>query len=326
MKSEVLKLLRDSSEYISGEELCSRFQVSRTAVWKVIKGLRSEGYEIEAVTGRGYRLKETPDILSSSELESVISTKWLGRNLVYLPTTDSTNTQAKLLAEQGAPHGTLVAADMQTGGRGRRGRTWIQKSGENISMSLLIRPEIKPDNASMLTLVSAASIKRAIEELAGTRVEIKWPNDLIINGKKICGILTEMSAEQDYIHYVVPGFGINVSGTSFPEDIKSFASSIYRETGKRISRSLLIAGILKELEKDYESFILEENLAFIKDEYNSCLVSLGREVRVLDPKGEFNGISRGITDMGELIVECEDGRQCLVSSGEVSVRGLYGYV
>lgn len=326
MKSRILKYLKEAEGYVSGEDLCREFNVSRTAVWKVVKSLKDRGYTIDSVTGKGYRLIDAPDTLSVAEIESALKSKWLGRDIVYYDSVDSTNVRAKLLAEEGAGEGVLVAADMQTAGRGRRGRSWIQEPGENVSMSVVLRPNMNPDKASMLTLICACSIGAAIEELTGARVMIKWPNDLLINGRKICGILTEMSAERDYIHYVVAGFGINVRGRAFPDEIKDTASSILNETGVAISRSLLISRILYYLEGNYEAFLVCRDLSFIIDRYDSRLISRGREVRVLDPREEFTGICRGITVDGGLIVELPDGGREVVSSGEVSVRGVYGYV
>lgn len=200
MKAEILKMLRESQDYVSGQQICERFQVSRTAVWKVIKQLKEEGYEVEAVRNRGYRLSSLPDILSREEIVSQIDTVWAGKNVHYFTETDSTNIQAKRMGDQGAPHGTLAAAGQQTAGKGRRGRTWESPADQNIYMSLLLRPEIAPVKAPMLTLVMAYAAAMALRECTGLDVQIKWPNDLVINGKKICGILTEMSTEIDYIN------------------------------------------------------------------------------------------------------------------------------
>ena len=217
MKSEILALLRESGDYISGQELCNRFGVSRTAVWKVMKQLKEEGYIIEAVQNKGYRLTENPDVFSASELKSRIRNQWAGRELYFYGETGSTNTDAKRLGEEGAPHGTVVAADMQTAGRGRRGRTWESPAGKDIYFSILLRPEFAPDKAAGLTLVMALAVARAVEEKCGVEAGIKWPNDVVVNGKKICGILTEMTVETDYIQHVVTGVGINVNMDSLPE-------------------------------------------------------------------------------------------------------------
>lgn len=188
MKAEILKMLRESKEYVSGQQLCERLQVSRTAVWKVIKQLENEGYQIEAVRNRGYRIVECPDVLSQEEIESLMQTECIGRHVIYYEETDSTNTRIKHLAEQGKEHGTLAVADRQNSGKGRRGRAWESPLGENIYMSLLLRPTMEPSKAPMLTLVMAYSAAMAIREQEGLEVGIKWPNDLVIGTKKISGM------------------------------------------------------------------------------------------------------------------------------------------
>jgi len=328
VKTEILTLLRETEGFVSGQELCDRFGVSRTAVWKVINGLKEEGYEIISVPRKGYCLKGVPDILSESEIASRMETKWLGRRVVYFEETDSTNIQAKRLAEDGAENGTLIVADMQTAGKGRRGRSWQQSSGTMISMTFILKPAFTPDKASMLTLVAAHSVAKAIEEETGLDVFIKWPNDIIVHQKKVVGILTEMSlsVEQDSIHYVVVGIGINVNPEHIPEELKDTATSLYLESGRKFNRSRMIARVMKCFEEDYERFLETEDLSSILDSYNARLISAGREVRILDPKGEYTGTSRGMNRIGELIVEKADGCTVNIYAGEVSVRGLYGYV
>ena len=197
MKTEILKVLRESGGYVSGQQLCDSFGVSRTAVWKVIEQLKKEGYGIEAVRSRGYRLVESPDVMGQAELESLIRTRWAGRPVVYASETDSTNIQAKALGEKGASHGTLFVADRQTAGKGRRGRSWESPSGTSIYMTVLLRPGFLPSRAPMLTLVMALSVAEGITGETGLLAQIKWPNDIVVNRKKVCGILTEMSAEVD---------------------------------------------------------------------------------------------------------------------------------
>ena len=328
MKTEILKILRGTDGYVSGQELCDKLGVSRTAVWKVIGSLKGEGYEIDAVSRKGYRLLSSPDVVSESEVASRISDGVFGQRVVSYEITDSTNTRAKQLAEEGAVHGTLVVANMQTAGKGRRGRSWQQEEGSVIAMSLLLRPTFSPDKASMLTLLAAHSVAGAIEAVTGLPAAIKWPNDIVINRKKTVGILTEMSlgVEQAAIDYIVIGIGINVNNTAFPEDIRDMATSLYLEKGERVSRSVLIAESMRRLEADYEAFLETEDLSAILQDYNAHLISMNKEVRVLDPKGEYTGISRGMDAQGELLVERADGELIKVYAGEVSVRGLYGYV
>ena len=326
MKGEILKLLKETDGYVSGQELCRRFGVSRTAVWKVINQLKEEGYEIEAVRNRGYALKGAGDVLSEAELLSCLKTEWAGGRTVYFDATDSTNVQARRLAEAHAPHGTLVVSDRQDGGKGRRGRSWASPSGVGIWMSLILRPEIAPSSASMLTLAAALAVREGIQEETGLSPLIKWPNDLVLNGMKICGILTEMSTELMEIQYVITGIGINVNQKEFPPEIRDTATSLSLEAGRSFRRSSLIAAILKAFEKDYAAFLKTGDLSLLLEEYNACLVNRGKEVCILDPSGEYRAVAEGIDESGSLLVTLPDGTRREIISGEVSVRGIYGYV
>ena len=314
MKAEILKMLRETDGYVSGQELCNKFGVSRTAVWKAINQLKENGYEIEAVQNKGYHLLSAPDIMDKTELESIHATEWAGCEIYYFDSIDSTNTKAKELAEEGHPSGTLVVADRQTAGKGRRGRSWESPTGIGIFMTLMLKPEINPNNASMLTLVAAMATTRAIRRVTG-----------VPNGKKVCGILTEMSAQFDYINHIVIGIGINVHNEDFPEEIAKTASSLYLESGQHIHRASLIEAFLEEFEDVYAEYLKTEDMEGLQKEYDAMLVNRGRQVRVLDPKEPFEGKAMGITKKGELIVDTWESRK-LVSSGEVSVRGIYGYV
>ncbi len=328
-KSDILALLRNSRDYVSGQQLCTQFGVSRTAVWKAINQLKEDGYQIEAVSHKGYRLLESPDILSESEILSRLTTDWAGRTLHYFNETGSTNIDAKRYAEEGEPHGTTVVANMQSAGRGRRGRLWQSPAGSAIYMTILLKPQFVPDKASMLTLVMALSVADAIVEVTGLSAGIKWPNDIVVNKKKVCGILTEMNAELDYIQYVVIGVGINVNNNSpeeFPEEIRQTATSLKIETGMQISRAALLERVLAHFEKNYDIFTKTLNLCALMEAYDARLLNLNAEVRVLDPKGEYTGVARGINPAGELLVEKENGEVASVYAGEVSVRGLYGYI
>ena len=261
MKSEILRLLKESDTYISGQQLCEQFQVSRTAIWKVIDQLKKEGYEIEAVRNKGYRLIDSPDVMSKAEIESLVDTKWAGKTVVYYDKIDSTNNRAKEAGDNGAAHGTLFVADMQVAGKGRRGRVWKSPSGSSIYMTILLYPDIPPVKAPQLTLLMAIAVAEGIQEVTGLETKIKWPNDIVVNGRKICGILTEMSTEIDYINHVVIGAGINVNQDTFPDDIKATASSLKLELGKSVKRSELIAAVMKSFEKCYEIFIETEDLS-----------------------------------------------------------------
>lgn len=326
MKEEILRLLRSADGYISGQELCNRFGVSRTAVWKAINQLKEAGYEIEAQQNKGYRLMAAPDLMTEAEIKSLMHTEWVAKEVLYFDTIDSTNTKAQELAEKGYPSGTLVVADKQESGKGRRGRSWVSPSGTGIFMTLMIKPDINPNNASMLTLVAALAVAKAITSVTGEEALIKWPNDIVVNGKKVCGILTEMNAQFDYINHIVVGIGINVHNESFPEEISQMASSLMIEAGgKRFHRAQIIAETMSYFEQYYDIFLKTQDLSALVREYDELLVNRNKSVRVLDPKEPFDGKAMGITPKGELIVDTWESRK-LVSSGEVSVRGIYGYV
>ena len=325
MKNEILRTLREADGYVSGQELCEKLGVSRTAVWKHIRALQEDGYEIEAVRNRGYRLGRIPDTIAAEEVASRLATRRMGRDIRYFSRIDSTNRFARQIAEEGAPDGTLVIADEQTAGRGRQGRHWVTPPGEAIAFSLLLRPSIAPERISMVTLVMGLAVVRAVNALYGADAGIKWPNDAVIDGKKICGILTEMSAEIDQVHSIVIGVGINANQSEFPEEIRDIATSLRIELGHEVSRAELIAGIMEQFERLYARFEEDGDLSGIADEYNSLCLNSGRAVRVLDPKGEYTGTGRGINARGELEVERADGTTAQIYAGEVSVRGIYGY-
>ena len=321
MKSEILHLLRHADGYVSGQQLCETFGVSRTAVWKVINQLKEEGYVIDSVQNKGYRITEYPDIITASEIESLLlddsgNMQGICRHIQYFDKTDSTNNQAKLAAEKNAPEGTLFVAECQTGGRGRRGKTWESPAGSGIWMSLLLRPDISPESASMLTLVLAVAMVDAInEEVQDAKCYVKWPNDIVLNNRKISGI-----------HYVVIGIGINVNTTDFDDSIKDMATSIYLGTGKKVKRSNIIAAFSRSFKKYYEAFLKTQDLTYIVDRYNELLINKGRTVKAIYANKELVGEALGINKDGELIIKTEDGCETAIRAGEVSVRGLYGYV
>lgn len=254
------------------------------------------------------------------------NTTRLARNLCFHEETGSTNEDIKQLAREGAANGTLVVADMQTAGRGRRGRTWVSPKGDSVYMSLLLRPECMPNQASALTLVMALAVLEAIEELSPGKSGIKWPNDIVMNGRKVCGILTEMSLEKNAISYVVIGVGINTNQLFFEDEISATATSLARELGVKIEREQLIGRVLHYFEQEYAVFEKTWDLTGLADRYNQYLLNRGRQVRVLDPQGEYEGMALGINTEGELLVRKPDGELVEVYAGEVSVRGIYGYV
>ena len=248
----------------------------------------------------------------------------------YYEIIDSTNNEIKRIAEEGEKEGIVVSAGEQTCGRGRRGHVWKSPSSDSIATSILLRPCVHTENVSRITILAAMAVCDAIKEKYDLDTKIKWPNDVLIKEKKVCGILTEMSAENNKVRYVVPGIGVNVHNMSFQEDIKDMATSIDMElkmAGKKdnSSRKELTETIWKSFSGYYDKFIKTEDLNDVKIRYNNLLVNKGREVRVLDPKGEYNGVALGIDDTGALMVDTGD-RIVSVDAGEVSVRGVYGYV
>lgn len=326
MKAKILQMLRETADYVSGQQLCEQFGVSRTAVWKAINQLREMGYEIDSVPNKGYCIRSAPDLLNKNELLSLKKTAWIGQQLECFDVIGSTNTTAMQMAEEGASHGTLVVADRQDSGKGRRGRSWVMPAGIAIAMSILLKPkELQPENAPMLTLVSALAVVRAIEQQTGIRGGIKWPNDIVINGKKVCGILTEMSTQIDYINHIVVGIGINVHNEQFPEELSERATSLFLESGKHFNRAALVEAVCEQFEYYYEIFMRTQDLGGLQEEYDSYLVNRDRQVCILDPRGAYEGKALGITEHGELLVETSEGVR-KVDSGEVSVRGIYGYV
>ena len=273
-----------------------------------------ESYE-EIVTG---------SIYNETTIADQIHTKWAGKTVHFARKTDSTNLWIKRLAKEGAPEGTLALAEFQSAGRGRLGRSWEVPEGTSVMMSILLRPKFEPQYAPTLTLVMGMAVAKAVKKL-GFDVSIKWPNDVVVSHKKICGILTEMGVRDGKIDYAVIGVGINVNIREFPEEMADKATSLYLESGREFDRSQLPGLVMEAFEEYYEKFAATCDLRGLKEEYESILANYNQPVRVL-AKEPYEGVARGITDGGELLVEKTDGTIVAVSAGEVSVRGLYSYV
>ncbi len=326
MKQEILNILRQRDGFVSGQALCEKLGVSRTAVWKCINTLKKEGYEIESVTRKGYRLLQSPDLLTEESVRQyLLEEVWPGR-IVCFSSVDSTNEEAKRQAVLGEKDGTLFVADNQTAGKGRRGRKWSSPEGKDIFCTMLFRPEIPAESASVLTLVTALASAAAAEKYSGQRCQIKWPNDVILHGKKICGILTEMALEMDEISHVAVGVGFNVNREEFPEELKSIASSLYRETGRQTVRAAFLADFVREFQERYRLFLRVQSFVPFVEEYEKRLINIGREVRIIRRGQEIVRRAVGVNEKGELLVQNEAGETECICSGEVSVRGLYGYV
>lgn len=327
IKNEILRKLRESGDYVSGQELCTDLGVSRTAVWKAIKALQGDGYEIEAVQGRGYRVIGFPDTIAEEEVQSLLRTERMGKNIRYFQVIDSTNNYAKRVAEAGAPEGTLIIGDEQTAGKGRSGRVWKTPPGCAIAFTLVLRPDLPLNRISMVTLVMGMAVAEAFRKLYSMDVGIKWPNDVVTRGRKLCGILTEMSAEMERICYLVVGVGINANVKEFPDDLKETATSAAIELGHDVNRAELIAEVMACFERDYDKFLASGDLSNLQETYNSMLLNKDRAVRVLEPGHEYSGTALGIDIDGELLVRRDDTSEVVkVYAGEVSVRGIYGYV
>ncbi len=266
----------------------------------------------------------TGSIYNETTIADQIHTKWAGKTVHFARETDSTNLWIKRLAKEGASEGTLALAEFQSAGRGRLGRSWEVPEGTSVMMSILLRPKFEPQYAPTLTLVMGMAVAKAVKSL-GFDVSIKWPNDVVVSHKKICGILTEMGVRDGKIDYAVIGVGINVNIREFPEEMADKATSLYLESGKEFDRSQIPGLVMEAFEEYYEKFAATCDLSGLKEEYESILANYNQPVRVL-AKEPYEGVARGITDGGELLVEKTDGTIVAVSAGEVSVRGLYSYV
>lgn len=326
MREKILGLLRDGADYISGEVMSEVFGVSRSMVWKVIKGLRDEGYEIDSVTNKGYKLVGIPDLVTGDEVKSVLETETFGREIYDYKEVDSTNIVAKAKAREGAKEGTVVIAESQTGGKGRLGKIWESPTGTGIWMSIVVRPEMPPQDVSGITLVAGLAICKAIRKVTNLPAYIKWPNDIVVNGKKVCGILTQMSAEMDRVNYVIIGIGINVNTIKFPKELQKIATSLKIESGIEYKRKDIVAQVLKFFEEYYKKYIQEESLKGILEQYKDLCITLKNEVSIISKDKSYQAIPVDIDETGALIVDRKDGTRELIAYGEVSVRGVYGYI
>ena len=310
-----------AGETVSGQAISAELGVTRAAVWKQIEQLRALGFVIESQGKQGYRLLSCPDSLMAPVIARGLQTRWAGRQIVYLPSVDSTNRRARQLAAEGAPHGTLVIADEQTAGRGRRGRGWISPAGEGVFMSLILRPQSHPSEVARLSMQTALAVALSIAQTTGLDARIKWPNDIVCGGRKVCGMLLEMNADEQAVHDVVAGIGINVHQTQFAPEIEKTASSLDLLSGQRVCRAALVRAFL-------EAFERAEALAAqgaLMDAYRARSATLGQRVQVIAPAGSFTGTALEVTDSGSLIVEEEEGQRREVLAADVSVRGLMGY-
>ena len=321
-KNKIYFLLKEANGYISGEAISETLGITRSAVWKYINILRSEGYVIQSATNKGYRLLKSADKLNETELSYALSTKILGQPLFFMPTVGSTNAEIKKLAAKGYPQGTTVIAETQMDGKGRLGRVWQSPPETGLWFSFLLKPELSPLHIAGITLACGMGVCMAIRNCTGLDARIKWPNDIIVNNKKVCGILTEMSAEADKINYAVVGIGINVNTEFFPEEIRHKATSLMLEKGERFERKTLFQNVLAETEKYLKTY--EDTYGiFIMEEYKKYCATLGKEVSVIRGNKTLCGTAVDIAETGDLIIRTSDGEMLNIHSGEVTVQGIY---
>jgi BirA family biotin operon repressor/biotin-[acetyl-CoA-carboxylase] ligase len=310
----VLAFLAEAgNDFVSGEAMSGKLGLSRAAVWKHVNALRGQGYRIEAVSARGYRLTAIPDRLGALEIGPLLNTHDLGQTLHCSEELPSTNDRARELADAGAAHGEVVVAECQTAGRGRRGRAWASPAGRNLYLSVILRPSLPPQRAPELTLVASVAACDACRK-AGVEVGIKWPNDLLVGGRKVAGILTELSAEPDLVHWVVLGIGVNLNSGSgdFPAELRGLATSLSIERGQPVPRALFGAALLSELEQWLDRHAAE-GFGPIREAWRERSVTLGREVRVEADGGEIAGVAEDIDESGALLVRGRSGLVRVVS-------------
>lgn len=322
MKSEILSILKNAKEFVSGEELSKTLGVSRTAVWKNINSLRNNGYIINSVTNKGYKLVECPDILDENIISEGLDTTLAGKKIIILKTVDSTNEEAKRCAINGEESGLVVAAEEQTAGKGRLGRMWESQNGNGIYFTLLIRPDLPPSDISSITLAAGYAVCLAIREYTGCDAKIKWPNDIIIDNKKVCGILTEMAAQSDRLDFVAIGIGINVNQTGFPKEISHKATSLLLESGNEINRNEFLRYVIKTLDTVLCSFLVSFSLEDAQ-KFKKLCATLGRNVSVNRNNKIIEGVAVDVNLNGELIIKDNAGNNITINSGEVTVQGIY---
>jgi BirA family transcriptional regulator, biotin operon repressor / biotin---[acetyl-CoA-carboxylase] ligase len=318
-KEKILNLLRSSSSgYVSGEELARKCGISRTMVWKHIKSLEREGFGIEAVPSQGYRITTMPDILRQADIKPGLKTKVMGKTIHLLSEVVSTNTLAMAMAASGTPEGTAVIAETQTGGKGRLGRKWLSPKG-NLYLSVVLRPNVPMHKAPLITLMGAIAVASAIRTTCGLAAGIKWPNDILVSGKKVSGLLTEMSAEQDRIRHIVLGIGVdvNMDMKELPPEVRSLTTTLAVESGTTINRTTLLQQLLRELEGWYHKFL--KNDADMLEEWKQLNLTIGNRVTV-SGAGEFlEGLAQGVDSEGRLIVNLDNGTVRTIAAGDVTI-------
>ncbi len=328
-KDKVLALLQRAEGFVSGQEMSRQLQLSRAAVWKAVQTLRDEGYTIESSTNRGYRLRGVPDRLERGQILTALGAHPWADRVTVLETVDSTNTLAKQLAAEGAPHGTVVVAEQQTGGRGRLGRSFASPAGVGVYLSVILRPNAPPGELMHLTAMAAVAAVEAVEMACGLRPGIKWTNDLVLDRRKCAGILTEMSlqAESGLVDYAVIGIGTNCNhgDKDFPPDVRPMAVSLREACGRPVERSRYAAALIRQLSMA-DRALLGPGRADWMARYAAGCITVGQDVQVVSGGAVRPAHAEAVTGDGALVVTWEDGTRSIVNSGEVSIRGMYGYV
>jgi BirA family biotin operon repressor/biotin-[acetyl-CoA-carboxylase] ligase len=316
---EILRLLKSHSPgFLSGEEISRRLKVTRAAIWKRMRHLRALGYEIEASTRTGYRLIRSPDLLTPSEIRPSLRTKWMGKAIHHFHSMDSTNSKAYQLALQGAEEGEIVVAESQKKGRGRLGRKWFSPPSSNLYLSVILRPEIPPQQASLMTLMAAVATAGAIHRFSGLQPMIKWPNDILLKNRKVAGLLNEIHSETDRIHFVILGIGVNLNMDEkmFSKEIRSLATSLKREMGQSVSRKAFLQTLLEELEMWYETFLREGAAPVLKAWRDRAKIH-GRPVKVTSFREVLTGTAIDVDSDGALILETKEGERKRVVAGDI---------
>lgn len=318
-RDRILELFHQHTDrFLSGEEICRDLGISRTAVWKQISRLRALGYDIEAVPSKGYRLRSTPDTLISSEVSAGLNTGIVGNKIVFLAQADSTNLRARLLAEGGAGEGTVVIADQQETGKGRMGRNWVSPAGVNLYLSVILRPQIDISQATQLTFLTAVAVARAIEQSGNFTPQLKWPNDVLLDGRKVAGLLNELNAETEQVHFLILGIGVNLNMTQdqFPSDLRTPATSLLIESGERITRLDFTRTLLQAID-DLYALYREDGFAAIVSEWERRSHMVGRQVEVDGQTNRRAGVVQGVDEAGALLLRLADGRVEKIVAGDI---------
>ncbi len=327
MRDKLIQLLiQNLDSYVSGENISKVYGVTRAAIWKHVQALKEQGCDIVCTPHKGYKLQSMPDSMRPEFILAWLKTKHIGKDIRYYDRIDSTNQKARELAASGCPHGLLVLADEQFNGRGRLGRKWFSPGGSGVFMSVVLRPDLHPSHAQKLVIIGSLAVLRAVRAITGIDVKIKWPNDLVAEGKKVCGIMVEMNAEMDRINWAVMGIGLNVNTTEFPLEIIEQAASLKSITGTAYSRAQMVLTICHELEDLFIQLTENNDFPSIMEEYRESSIVTGKRVRVMQNHKSVEGEAKGFDDEGTLLLMMDDGSTEKIIAGDISLRGISEHV